>query len=109
MIITCLLLSPADNIPHFFFVRIPYFDKIIHLILFGIWFYSLQYGFVKTKAISLRYSILFNLLVITIYGGVLELIQAWYITGRTGDWYDLLADISGGISAYGIWKITHNM
>ena len=36
------------------------------------------------------------------FGGLIELMQAYLTTYRTGDWMDLLADSLGAIAAYAV-------
>lgn len=43
--------------------------------------------------------ILFAIIVPIIYGGIIEIVQYKYFPGRSGDWYDLLADTLGVLSS----------
>ena len=43
--------------------------------------------------------VVFAILVPIIYGGLIEIIQAEYFPGRSGDWYDFLADALGVLAS----------
>ena len=91
-----LLIIPSSKLPNETLVPIPYFDKIVHLILFGgfafFWdqYLSLQKGFFLK---AYRYG--FVILLIIVYGLLIEYLQV--SVGRKFELMDLLADITGGI------------
>jgi VanZ family protein len=84
-------MSP-DKIPG---IRIPYADKAAH---FGFFFVqsvllSLLFNFQTKK--SYFQIILLSTLLAFIYGGLIEILQSKFFN-RTGDLYDLIADLFGG-------------
>jgi VanZ family protein len=80
---------PSD-VQQFFF---PHFDKFVHFVCYLALSFVFMYNFgrvtLKTIFISLFFSI--------IYGGIIELIQQYFLLLRTGDLYDFLSDIIGAI------------
>ena len=89
-----LLMIPSDKLPGEKLIIIPFFDKIVHLILFGafalLWdIYLVEYNiFIQKKY---RYTLI--LLGIVLYGWLLEYLQIF--AGRQFDYIDILADMGG--------------
>jgi len=69
-------------------------DKLMHLLVFLVLTLLWQLSF-RARTIA-------GLLTMTAYGGLIELAQH-YLTARTGDWWDWLADISGILLALLLW------
>jgi len=103
--ILCVL--PGSAIPHYRWTDLLSADKLIHTFLFLVLTLLLirgfrkqsQSAFLKTNAIVIIF--LFCL----IYGGMLELIQNYWLTDRYGSWFDFIANSVG--SASGIWVNTY--
>jgi VanZ family protein len=92
-----LLIIPSSKLPNETLVPIPYFDKIVHLILFGGFaFFWDQYLVQENKILQRKYRYLIILLAIILYGLLLEYLQLF--VGRSFDMFDLLADIGGIIA-----------
>lgn len=92
-------------------VRIPLFegaDKVVHFMMFFAMAFAYHFDFRRGKKpvdeARLRGWIFVSL---SAFGGLIELAQWKMRMGRSGDWYDLLADIAGAV--YGIilaWLIS---
>lgn len=99
IVIFILCSVPGNSLPQSSMIEIPYFDKMVHFGLFfimGIFLIAeLRYQ-TKLSRISIAF-ITFAL--ITIYGGVIEVLQENYFTNRSGDFWDLCADVAGGITS----------
>jgi VanZ family protein len=85
---------PSNNLPS---LKIPYIDKVAH---FGFFFVqsvllSLLFNFQTRK--SYFQIILLSTLLAFAYGGLIEILQN-EVFNRTGDLYDLIADILGGFT-----------
>ncbi len=95
----CLI--PTDNIPDVGFQFFIPADKIVHFLMyFGLaGVASFNYIFYKKGHIIILKLVVFAILVPIIYGGVIEIIQAEYFPGRSGDWYDFLADALGVLAS----------
>jgi len=69
-------------------------DKLMHVLIFAGLTLLWQLGFPR-RAVS-------GLLMMSLYGGLIELAQH-YLTVRTGDWWDWLADICGILLVLLLW------
>lgn len=99
IVIFILCSIPGNDLPKTSMITIPHFDKIVHFGMFfimGIFLFAEISIQTKLKRTSITSVIL---LVITIYGGIIEYLQQNYFTNRSGDYWDLIADILGGIIA----------
>lgn len=99
IVIFILCSIPGNDLPKTSMITIPHFDKIVHFGMFfimGIFLFAEISIQTKLKRTSITSVIL---LVITIYGGIIEYLQQNYFTNRSGDYWDLFADILGGIIA----------
>ena len=101
VIITVLYLTcwpdplPSEAIPLF-----PGADKLVHAIMFGGVVGALDFDYFRTHR-DLPYSIrLIILCSAGALGVVTELIQAMEIIGRSCDFYDFCADMTGGVIAF---------
>lgn len=77
------------------------FDKIVHAGLFFLLAYVLFLDF-KVFFKSQRTLVLIVIGIPLVYGGILELIQLFFVTGRSGEWGDLLADVTGAFICW-LW------
>ncbi len=99
----------SDKIPTF---RIPHLDKVTHFGFFFVQsvFLSLLFNFQTRK--SYFQIILLSTLLAFLYGGVIEILQSKFFD-RSGDLYDLIADILGGFVGAMIYptilRIYHKM
>ncbi len=98
--ITILCFIPGDTSfqPEF---EIPYFDKFVHFCFYFVLSLTIQYE-VKNK-VKLSNYLLISMYAVVL-GGFIELIQENYIIERSGDFFDLLADLSGAIIAFFVYK-----
>ena len=105
-----LTLMPGRYVPHGGFIRIPNFDKIVHMALFlvfAILFYASLAGDIFTG--PYRYFPLFITLLTSIgYGVLIEFFQR-FVPGRDPDIYDAFADSAGAIFGIVIILIKKNI
>ncbi len=104
-IVMCyLLFSPASALPKNNIFSIPYFDKVVHFFMFAI----LTYIYLsETNQKQLKIKMLLLFIVVSISAVSSELIQAYFIPGRSGNIRDFIADITGflfGLAAFLIKK-----
>ena len=97
---------PGDSIPQSPLWKIPQFDKIVH---FGLYFplgffLAAEFSLTKNKKIN-RYRIPLTLLIVGIYGGLIEIGQDYLFVNRSADIWDFLADLLGG--SLGMLLFTH--
>lgn len=111
IIYATLFPDPAgvDSLP-----PLPYLDKLIHAIMFGglagaIAFDRRRAGFALTHR-----TMLLCCLGAAAFGAFIEVVQTWMNIGRSGDWFDFLADVVGIVVAYftappAIKSLSHNI
>lgn len=92
-------------------VRIPLFegaDKEVHFMMFFAMAFAYHFDFRRGKKPVDEARLMGWIFVsLSAFGGLIELAQWKMRMGRSGDWYDLLADIAGAV--YGIilaWLIS---
>jgi len=91
-----------DNLP-----LIPHSDKIVHFVMYFTlaFVFMFEYYIHHHKTITKVSKILVLPL---IYGGIMEILQMSITSYRSGDWWDMLANTSGIISAYFAVAILRN-
>jgi VanZ family protein len=101
IIIIILSVMPTDKIDGRVLSVVPYQDKIMHFIFYGIFSFlllrALLVRFKKSKSVwSLA---LVTFLTIFIFGLSLEIIQAKFTSYRQGDLFDMVSNLVGCIFA----------
>ncbi len=99
-IILFIIGIPGSNIPSSSLFEIPHFDKMIHAGIFGVLSLLLCYGFFRQgkKPFSAGFSYTITIAICVIYGGLTEMYQHFYVAGRSGDFLDFVANISGSLA-----------
>lgn len=97
-VIFALCAMPGKDIPDPG-INIPHLDKVVHFALFFVMSLLIRNAFEYEAQHTLRLIRLFCIFFAFAYGGTLELLQHYFFN-RTGDWLDLLADVTGGIAGY---------
>jgi VanZ family protein len=79
---------------HLFF---PGFDKLTHCGFFFVMMVLYCNGLIRQQSVSaISYkSLTIITLIAVVYGGLIELLQLWVFTWRSGEWNDLFADTVG--------------
>lgn len=86
------------------------YDKPIHAFLFGFEAWLLIKASLPRKSkLSQNRLIIISCLASAVYGVFIELLQKWVFTGRSYDYFDMLANLIGCLIAYFVVKknITH--
>jgi VanZ family protein len=103
------LFSPAKALPETGLFNIPHFDKLIHFGMFSILVFFLYLDSEKQPEFKKFLRLLF-LILTPVFSVLSEVIQYYFIVGRSGNIYDFLADIAGlttGVLFYILfWKKT---
>jgi len=83
-------------------------DKLVHLLLFGIYAYLFAHGLQKQSSYAFlqKHALLASLLVGMVFAFFTEVMQANVIPGRNGNAYDFLADVLGCLLGILVWHIT---
>ena len=106
IIIICLgCLMPSSDLPSTsFFSKIPHFDKIAHFGLYFVFTLLLISGFMMQYPGERGKSYLISGLIAFSIGIAIEYLQFLMHAGRSGDFYDALANTSGIIMALFLFK-----
>jgi VanZ family protein len=97
LIICSIKLGEVSSSPLFF----PGFDKLVHCGLCFVLTVFMASGYIRKQTPgALPYNTLLLITVIAIaYGGLIEILQHYFFTWRSGEWNDLFADIIGVLMA----------
>lgn len=102
-IVLVLSLISMKGVPN---VSLSYADKIEHFLAYGtitfFWLLSRQLGKIKVSFYGLIFAIL-------IYSAIIELLQAFLTTHRTGDGLDLIANSIGIVVGCLIFKLLNRI
>ena len=103
VIIFILLIIPGRELPPG--PEIPSFDKIIHIVLFGIqvwlWSYYIKHG---TNFPKHMWIFLLIFLLSCLYGIGMEYYQKYFVVNRAFETGDILADITGSAIAFFLFR-----
>ena len=100
LLIIYLSLAPADNFDQVD-INIPYLDKFIHFIMY-LTLMSVIIFENRKKIKDFRQIVLFAIFPVFL-GISLEILQMLSGSGRTGNIYDVLANVSGVFMAFILW------
>lgn len=93
-----LLIMPGSDIPKSSLFDILYFDKWVHIGMFGLLTIFWGHPFLKMTKGSVKLFCKISVLVI-LYGIAMEFVQKYWTVGRSFDIFDILADCFGSIVA----------
>lgn len=108
LLIAVLTLMPGNYIPRVLtFLDWLSPDKILHLILFGVYAFILAEGLSRQDKQSIigKHPVLTSLMIGIVFAIFTEVMQKFVIPGRHGNIYDMLADLLGSILGIAIWNI----
>jgi VanZ family protein len=94
---------PGSDIPSNDFFELIYFDKWVHIGLFGLLTFFWQYPFAIEKRRSIKVMFIIATLAL-VYGIAMEFVQKYFTTSRTFDVTDIMADATGVIIATLIFR-----
>ena len=99
--------EPAKLAHDFFLFKIPHFDKAVHFFMFMLMAMATAVEFVfsgrrKYKSFPVRRSWLSIVVYPTLYGGLIELLQNYFVAQRDGDWVDFIADFAGTVVSFAV-------
>ena len=107
LILTGVPGNQIPNIPTFLEWFSP--DKILHIVIFGIFSYLILYGnrqqYLKSNHRS--YMVIVVILASVFYGLVTELLQFYAFTGRNANAYDFFANTLGAITGGVAYFLQH--
>lgn len=107
LLIEILLCLPGPSLPDTGSFEIPYFDKIIHIVIFGVFvlLWCLYYS-KKRLSIDTLKVIFFWIYIAALFNGIaIEYIQLYLIPYRSFDQGDIIADVVSAGVVYGICNV----
>ncbi|MGD0340808.1 MAG: VanZ family protein [Bacteroidales bacterium] len=106
LVILYLSLVSSETLDKIPIVHFQGMDKVVHFgmyaVLTGVMLYE------NREKIYTRGRLILLALIPAVFGGVIELMQSWFTTTRTGSLYDLLFNISGIIFSIIIYLLAKN-
>ncbi|MFN3554820.1 MAG: VanZ family protein [Bacteroidales bacterium] len=99
-VILLIIGLPGSNIPKTNLFTLPHFDKLVHAFMFAGFGLFLAYGFIKQDKEEKihRHAYIASITFCVLYGGATELIQHYWVSGRSGEWADMLANTLGAMA-----------
>lgn len=95
------MLLPQDALPE---SQLLSFDKLLHVGAFGLHSLLILFGFWLKENKNTQKQLFIAIVLSIVYGSILEYLQT-YIPGRMTDWYDFIANCTGGIVGVIIFSI----
>lgn len=97
LLILLLSLVPGSELPEVSFWELLTFDKAMHIFMYGVLSFRTMMAASKQHTYYwMRHSAaIFTFIIVTAFGGFIEIIQETLLTDRYGDWVDLLANVIG--------------
>lgn len=94
-----LCLIDTKELPSVTYLELMEFDKLVHIVLFGLLMLSCTVALRKQTRIAWaqKNAMVIALLFSVVYGSVIEVVQFFMVQDRTGELYDVLAN---GIGAF---------
>jgi VanZ family protein len=90
---------PGSDLPKPSFLRIPHFDKIAHAILyFPLAIFILAEFDLASRLFLKLAGPVFTMIIIAIYGGLIEICQEFIFISRSAEIADFFFDLIGGMS-----------
>jgi len=84
------------------------FDKLVHCGFFFVQVVFIAYGLIRgSNSYTFRYEqLIIPILLSLIYGGLIEILQNYFFTWRSGEWDDFFADTVGALmGAFSIFTV----
>lgn len=92
IVLLSLLPIPDLKMP----VQVPLIDKWTHMVMYGVLTLTIWFDYKRShKQYNAWRLLLFGFLAPIVMGGVLELMQAYLTTCRSGEWLDFVANTIG--------------
>jgi VanZ family protein len=102
LIVLALMCTPRKDLPDTKLLKIIFLDKAVHFACFALLVILFYYPISKTGASPAnKLNYLTRLAIAGVLWGITtELIQLFFIPGRSFDWFDWLADSLGAMAAF---------
>ncbi|HUP12706.1 MAG TPA: VanZ family protein [Niastella sp.] len=99
LLVTVLFFLPGSAFPHDNWLSRVYFDKWVHAGIFAVLLFLWRSAF-PLQVSNYHFLLLAGAFC---YGLLVEVIQGQWVTNRSFDYYDLIADMTGAILGLLVW------
>lgn len=96
LVIFILCALPGEDMPDLH-LNIPYLDKMAHFGMFLVLSLLIVFPFELYTSWSVRQIYIIAVLAVLGYGGLIEILQNYFFS-RSGEMWDLVADVVGGVA-----------
>lgn len=103
LIILAGSLTPGSAFPDVTWESLLQADKIIHFVFYFVFSWLLLYGISKNKP-SINSWLLLTFILASSYGIIIEVIQGLWVPKRNFDYFDIIANIIGALTAVLLFK-----
>jgi VanZ family protein len=104
--VVCLL--PSSGLPSVGLFSSLHPDKVLHFLMFAALIVSAIVSFKKQPNRRIRAGAIFIAVIVTAtYGMLLEAAQIWLDVGRSGEWQDVAANVSGSLVGVLVFKLIY--
>ncbi len=97
LFIFILCAIPGKNLPHYSWTDLLSVDKLVHFTMFFVLTALFKSGIVQSHHFVSTHNKILIVAAIA-YGALLELMQSYCYTDRSGSWFDLLANSLGAMA-----------
>lgn len=106
LLILVLCAIPGGSLPKSPWFNFPNFDKVVHAALYFplAFFLGAEFDLSKNNVLRLAGPLL-TMLLVAIYGGLIEFLQVTIFINRSADLLDFLSDIVGGLAGLAIYYL----
>ena len=104
-----LCLIDTKELPSVTYLELMEFDKLVHIVLFGLLMLSCTVALRKQTKIAWaqKNAMVIALLFSIVYGSVIEVVQFFMVQDRTGELYDVLANGIGALLGILFFRIIY--
>ena len=88
---------------------VPFYDKWGHFVMYGTFTLIVLWESRRAEHVSWNKTFLWKILAIVLMSGLLELLQAYATTNRSGEWADFLANSTGVLIGTAIYLATNKL
>lgn len=108
-IVLFLSLTSGESLPHPRWLMFPQIDKVFHFIMYFVFALVLIHELKRSGKIPPKYDgdriILISVLIVILWGGILEILQQIPAIHRDCDFFDFLANAAGAVLAAAFYRI----
>lgn len=95
LFILTVSLVPASKIPSIPILQMKFADKIIHFVMYFVFAAFISIGFYRQNQTGIKKNYFISFIIPFFFASATEIMQRLVISGRSGDFYDMLANLSG--------------